>query len=148
VFAQIITRLLVVMIQITLLVGCGIVLLDLQFVGSLAEMFLVGIVGAFVFLGMGFAIAGVSRSEDQVAPLANIVAMPMVLLSGVFFSRSALPDVLRGVTEFLPLTYFADSMRSIAIDGASLTEVSSKLFALAIWGIITCGLAIKLFRWE
>jgi len=148
ILAQIITRLIVVMLQISLLVGVGVLFLDLHFSGNVGGMFVVGVLGALVFLGIGFAIAGVSRSEDQVAPLANIIAMPMILLSGVFFSRASLPDVINAITGYFPLTYLTDTMRAIVIDGATLGEVGWGLLGLLIWSAVSCLLAIKLFRWE
>ena len=148
VVAQIITRLAVVMLQICLMVGIGMLFLHLHFVGNIVSIFVIGILGALVFLGVGFTIAGVSRSEDQVAPLANIVAMPMILLSGVFFSRANLPGIIHVITGFFPLTYFTDSMRAVAIDGASLLDVGWNLVGLVLWGIVTSLLAIRFFRWE
>jgi ABC-2 type transport system permease protein len=145
---QIVMRLLVVLVQISLLVLVGVIFLDLHFTGNLLEMFVIGVLGAFVFLSMGFAIAGVSSSEDQVAPLANVVAMPMILLSGVFFSRGGLPGIVHSVTDFLPLTYLADGMRAIAIDGARLSEILPDLGGLAVWSVISCLVAVYLFRWE
>jgi ABC-2 type transport system permease protein len=109
---------------------------------------LIGALGAIVFLSMGFALAGISKSEDQVAPLANIITLPLLFLSGIFFSRSSLPGFLHRVTDFLPLTHLADAMRSVAIDGASLVDVAPQLLGLAVWSILACILAVKLFRWE
>jgi ABC-type multidrug transport system permease subunit len=72
----------------------------------------------------------------------------MMALSGVFFSRSNLPGVLRSVAGFFPLTYLADGMRSVAIDGATLAQITPQLAGLAVWGVIACVAAVKLFRWE
>jgi ABC-2 type transport system permease protein len=148
IFAQIITRLLVLMMQIVVLTAVGIFFFHLNFTGNLFNMFVIGILGAIVFLGIGFAIAGVSKSEDQVAPLANVVSLPMMLLSGIFFSRANLPGFAHAVTAFFPLTYLADGMRSIAIDGASLPQVAPQLIGLVVWCGISTILAVRLFRWE
>jgi ABC-2 type transport system permease protein len=97
---------------------------------------------------MGFAIAGVSNSEDQVAPMANLLSLPMMLLSGVFFSRSNLPGFVQSITAFLPLTPLADAMRSVAIDGSTLLQVGPQILQLLGWGVVTTVVAIRLFRWE
>ena len=148
ILAQVATRLLIVLIQIVLIVSIGILAFHLHFTGSLWDMFVVGSLGGVVFLAMGFTIAGISKSEDQVAPFSNIVALPMMFLSGVFFGRGALPDVVRTITGFLPLTYLTDAMRSIAIDGAGLLQVGPQLAGLTVWCVIACFVAIKMFRWE
>lgn len=148
IIAQVITRLIVLMMQIVIMMAVGIVFFKLNFIGSLWKMFVFGILGAVVFLGMGFALAGVSRSEDQVAPLANIVTMPQMLLSGVFFSRANLPGFAHMLTQFFPLTFLADGMRSLAIDGASLMQIWPQFAGLALWSLVTTAVAVKLFRWE
>lgn len=146
--AQVLMRLVVQLMQMTILVGVGILLLNLHFIGNLALIYLLGVLGAVVFLGFGFALAGISKSEDQVAPLANIITLPMLALSGVFFSRAHLPGILRTVTSILPLTYLADGIRSVAIDGATITQVAPELLGLLIWAALSCSLAVKFLRWE
>jgi ABC-2 type transport system permease protein len=88
------------------------------------------------------------KSEDQVAPLANIITLPMLMLSGVFFSRTNLPGFAHVITNFFPLTYLADGLRNIAIEGATLAEVFPQLVGLAVWSVITLFIAVKAFRWE
>ncbi|HXX63162.1 MAG TPA: ABC transporter permease [Bacteroidota bacterium] len=146
--AQVLTRLVVQLLQMSILVGVGILLLNLHFIGNLALIYLLGILGAVVFLGFGFALAGISKSEDQVAPLANIITLPMLALSGVFFSRAFLPGILRAVTSILPLTYLADGIRSVAIEGATFTQVVPELLGLLVWALLSCALAIRFLRWE
>lgn len=148
IIAQVLTRLIVLMIQIVVMVGVGILFFELHFIGSLLDMFLVGLLGGVVFLAIGFALAGISRSEDQVAPLANVITLPMLLLSGVFFSRSHLPGFVHTITEFFPLTYLADGMRSVAIDGASLASIGAQLLGLTVWCVVSVFIAVKMFRWE
>ena len=53
------------------------------------------LIGSAIFLAMGFAIAGWAKNEDQAAPVANLISLPMMFLSGVFFPREAMPDFLR-----------------------------------------------------
>lgn len=146
--AQVAMRLLVLLLQMSIMVGVGVVFLNLHFIGNLALIYLLGILGAVVFLGFGFALAGISKSEDQVAPLANIITLPMLALSGIFFSRSNLPGFVRLLTGVFPLTYLADGVRSVAIDGATILQVMPQILGLVIWGVLSCAVAVRLFRWE
>jgi ABC-2 type transport system permease protein len=148
IIASVAMRLVLVMVQIMIMTLVPYFFLDLHFIGSFWEMLVVGMIGAVVFLAMGFAIAGVSKSEDQVAPLANVIAMPMLVLSGVFFSRSALPGFVRAAVDYLPLSFLADALRAIAIDGATLGGVVPQLFGLIVWSLIAIVVAVKMFRWE
>ncbi len=148
IIAQVGMRLVLVMLQIVIMTLVPYFFLDLHFIGSFWEMFVVGILGAVVFLALGFAIAGISKSEDQVAALGNVIAKPMMLLSGVFFSRSALPGFVRSAVDYFPLSFLADALRNIAIEGATLTDVLPDIAGLAVWCVISVFIAVKMFRWE
>ena len=148
ILAHVVTRLIVLLLQVSVLITAGMLFFHLNFIGNVWILFLVGVIGAIVFLAIGFAIAGVSKSEDQVAPLANVITLPMMLLSGVFFSRTNLPGFAHAITSIFPLTYLADALRSVAIDGAGLRDVALQIGGLGIWAILSCIVAVKLFRWE
>jgi ABC-2 type transport system permease protein len=148
ILAQVTMRLLVVVVQVGLMVAAGLWFFHLHMLGSVFNMFVLAILGAVVFLAIGFALAGVSKSEDQVAPLANMLTLPMLLLSGVFFSRTNLPGFVHTITGWFPLTFLVDGMRSVAIDGATLIDVMPQVLGLGVWAVVTCAIAIKLFRWE
>lgn len=148
ILAQVSTRLLLLLAQILVMVGAGVLFFHLHFIGSILDMMIVGLLGGVVFLSIGFALSGISKSEDQVAPLANIITLPMLMLSGVFFSRSNLPGFAHVVTDFFPLTYLADGLRNIAIEGANLSGVFPQLLGLAVWSVISLFIAVKAFRWE
>jgi len=146
--AQVAMRLVVLVMQMTIMIGVGLLFLHLHFIGSIALLYFIGVLGAIAFLGFGFALAGISRSEDQVAPLANIITLPMLALSGVFFSRTNLPGFVRAITSIFPLTYLADGLRSVAIDGATFGAVLPQLLGLTVWAVLACAVAFRLFRWE
>ncbi len=148
IIAQVAMRLLVLMGQVAIMVWAGMLLFHIHFVGSLLNMLVVGILGGIIFLAIGFALSGISKSEDQVAPLANIITLPMLFLSGVFFSRSALPGFAHTITDFFPLTYLTDGLRNISTEGATLPMIWPQLLGLSAWAVIAVFLAIKAFRWE
>jgi ABC-2 type transport system permease protein len=148
IIAQVATRVVVLLAQMTVLLLVGVLFFHMRIEGNPLLMEILGVLGAVVFLSIGFALAGVSKSEDQVAPLANIISVPMMVLSGVFFSRANLPGFLRTITDFFPLTFLADGMRSVATEGATLVQILPQIAGLAVWGVISVALAARLFRWE
>ena len=147
-FSEVVTRLIVSVIQTLLLIGVAVLFFDAEVVGNIAAILAMAVVGGAVFLTLGFGIAGWAKNENVAAPLANVIAMPMMFLSGIFFSREFLPDVLRTITDYLPLTYLADGLRNIATDGAALTSQGGNLLGLAVWLLVSFALAARLFRWE
>lgn len=147
-FAQVVTRVIVALLVTLILIAVGVFLFDVTFKGNILLVLLLAVMGAGVFLSMGFAIAGVAKTEESAAPIANIVTLPQMFLSGIFFSRDVIPNIVKQVTHYLPLTFLADSLRGVAIQGHGITDVWPQIIGLAVWTIIMGFLASRLFRWE
>jgi ABC-2 type transport system permease protein len=145
--AQVASRLVLGLIQLLILLLIGIAF-GLHLIGSIFQLLLVALLGAVIFLAMGFGIAGWAKNEDQAAPVANLVSLPMLFLSGTFFSRDAMPDFLASITSYLPLTYLNDAMRRIANDGAGLGDLGGDLLGMGIWAVVAFMIAVRLFSWE
>ena len=111
-------------------------------------MILLAALGLIVFMGFGFVVSGIAKSESTIPPLANIVTLPQFLLSGTFFSIEAFPTWLQPLCKVLPLTYLNDAMRKVAFEGASIIDISHEVGIITIWGIVVYALAVKFFRWE
>lgn len=117
-------------------------------VWTAVEMLLLSALGLIVFMGFGFVISGIAKSESVIPPLANIITLPQFLLCGTFFPIDAFPGWLQIISKALPLTYLNEALRMIAFEGAGLMDISSQLIVLIIWGVIIYAAAIRFFRWE
>ena len=146
--ANVIVRVINIVLVVLVLLGMGVLLFNVKLAGSFAEILTTAVLGGAVFLGLGFAIAGYARNEDQAAPLAQLVSLPMSFLSGVWFPRDSLPEWLRRITEVLPLTYMADALRDESTQGMHLWDVPQQVVALLVWFAIAFVLAVRLFRFE
>ena len=147
-FSQVFTRLTVSILQTLVLIGTAFIFFDVKIAGNLAAILLLALIGGAVFVSMGFAISGWAKSDEVAAPLANVIALPMMFLSGVFFPRDAMPGAIQKITDFLPLTYLADALRNVAIDGEVLWSQWQNLIGLGVWLAISFLVAVRLFRWE
>lgn len=141
-------RIIVSLLQVGILVAFSILVYKLNFVGNIGLFFIVALLTTIIFLSMGFAIAGWAKDENQVPAVANVISLPMILLSGVFFSRDIFPMWLKTITDFFPLTYAADAMREIMNNGGGLEVIGKDIIGLAVWAVISFAIAYKLFKWE
>jgi ABC-2 type transport system permease protein len=101
-----------------------------------------------LFMGFGFIVSGVAKSESTIPPLANIVTLPQFLLAGTFFSIDVFPSWLQPLCRILPLTHFNDAMRKIAFEGANLGDCILQIGILLLWSVVVYAVAIKAFKWE
>ena len=147
-FSYVVTHLVVSLLQTLVLVGVAMLVFDVQVVGNVISLLAVALLGGAVFITLGFAVSGWAKNEEVAAPLANVVSLPMMFMSGIFFPREVMPKFLQAVTDYLPLTYMADAMRSISVDGAVLWSQWMNLAGLAVWLVASFLTAMFLFRWE
>ena len=145
--AQVASRLIICAVQVAILLGIGI-WFGLQMFGDYASLAVVVLLASIIFLAVGFSIAGWAKNEDQAAPVANLISLPMMFLSGVFFPRDAMPDFLASITQFMPLTYVNEALRAVVNDGAGVSSLGPELLGMGVWAIITFVLAVRLFKWE
>ena len=149
---QLTTKAIVVVIQTYVLIIVGALALGVSVntgrLGAWFDLTILALLGGGLFIAMGLAISGWAKSEETAAPMANVISMPMMFLSGVFFPLSVMPEWLTRWSQYLPLTYLADGMRAITVEGATVTTLGNELIGLTVWIIVVFAIATKTFRWE
>jgi ABC-2 type transport system permease protein len=134
--------------QVAILLIVGIVGFHFHLAGNILELLLASILGSGIFIAIGFAISGYAKDEQAVPALANLLVLPMMFLGGIFFSRDTMPSWLHTISDYLPLTYVVDAIRSIAVNGSHLWNLGGDVTGIAVWLVVTIVIAIRLFRWE
>ena len=115
---------------------------------TVLEMLFLSFIGLVVFMGFGFIISSIARSESSIPPLANIVTLPQFLLAGTFFPIDVLPGWLQPVCRIMPLNYLNTALRNVAFEGASLQQIAGPLIGICIWGILIYAITFRVFRWD
>jgi ABC-type multidrug transport system permease subunit len=141
------SRLVLMLIEVALLLGFGVLVFHMRVLGSLWTIVLIGAIGAVAFGGLGLLTASRAQKIESVSGLINLVMMPMWIFSGVFFSYARFPAVTQPFIKALPLTALNDALRDTILQGAPLASQSGRLLVLALWGGISFVLALRLFRW-
>ena len=57
------------------------------------------------------ALALTTKSEDVMAPVINMVMMPVLLLSGILLPMTLGPQWLQRVSDFMPFRWIVDAVR-------------------------------------
>src|SRR5271155_1938069 len=141
------SRLVLMVIEVGLLLGFGVIVFHMRVQGSALSVVLLGAAGAVTFGGLGLLTACRAQKIESVSGLLNLVMMPMWIFSGVFFSYQKFPAIAQGFIKLLPLTALIDTLRATIIEGASLASQSGRLLVLALWAAISFVLALRWFRW-
>ena len=89
--------------------------------------FLVALLLAIGAVSLGIFISTFARTEFQILQFIPIVIVPQGLLSGIFWRIETLPGPLQPIARALPLTYAADGLREIMIQGRGLAASGVQL---------------------
>jgi len=141
------SRLVLMVIEVGLLLGFGVLVFHMRLLGSILSVVLLASLGAVAFGGVGLLTACRAQKIETVSGLINLVMMPMWIFSGVFFSYQRFPAVTHPFIKALPLTALNDALRATILEGASLGSQSGRLLVLAVWGGVSFVLALRWFRW-
>ena len=144
----VLARLAITVTQVTLLLAIAVVLLDVPVVGNLLELLVLIFVGSAIFLCLGFCMGSLAKTQQSIMLLGNLITLPQMFLSGVFFSVESMPDALQPIAKALPLTYVVSGVREVIVNGRSLIEQIPTVIGLVVWLALGLVLAIRLFRWK
>jgi ABC-2 type transport system permease protein len=126
----------------------AVLLLDVPVVGNPLELFVLFLLGSSIFLSLGFWMGSIARTQQAIMLLGNLITLPQMFLSGVFFSVDSMPQMLQPIAAALPLTHVVNGVRDVIVNGLSLLDQIPTLIGLLIWLALSLTLAIRMFRWK
>jgi ABC-2 type transport system permease protein len=123
----------VLLVQGVILVACAELFgLDAPLAGLVLGLLVVAALGA-AFSSASYAAALMLKSEDALAPLANGLAVPLLLLSGILLPMSLAPGWLEAISDANPVKHVVDGVRALFLEGSVTMTV--------VWGVVaTLGL--------
>jgi ABC-2 type transport system permease protein len=130
--------LLQLLVQALILVGLGFAVgMSAGFGGIVVGIVLTLLIGgACAAASNAFALT--TKSEDVMAPVINMVMMPVLLLSGILLPMSIGPHWLRRTSDFMPIRWIVDAVRSSF--GGEFAQ--SSMFWGTLWAVLLFALAV------
>jgi len=116
--------------------------------GSIPALIAIFIAGNIAFAGIAIFISSHTSKTEIGNGLINAVTMPMMVLSGIFFSYHNFPEWSIGFIRTLPLTLVTDGIRSIFNEGAGWAQVSIPTIVLFATGAVFFTAGLKIFKWH
>jgi len=145
--ADVCTNLLMTLVGMLVLLAAGWALYRVKFEGELISFLAAVLLGCLAMFSLGYLIASLAAGARMAQVVGMLILYPMMFLSGAGFPIELLPDSIRRISNFLPLTYAVS-----LLDGMWFGEAwSAHLLDVAVLGIMVVllgGLAVRLFRWE
>jgi ABC-2 type transport system permease protein len=106
------------------------------------------LVGAGSFAALALAVTAAIPNADAAPAIVNATVLPLLFISGVFFSMSGAPAWIDTISKIFPVRHFTDALFG-AYYGAPVFDFSwGDVAAVAIWGVVGLIVASRRFSWE
>ena len=106
------------------------------------------VAGVACLAALGVAWSHVIPNFDAAPAYVNIVFLPVIFISGVFYDVEDTPAFLREIAQALPLTHVIDGLSGALVTGRGLAANLSGLAIVGVWAAAGSVLAARGFSWE
>jgi len=145
--AQVIVVFAMTSLGMLLLILAGKLVYHLRFDGNALSVLAGFILGSLSFFGLGFVLAGILPTARTAQVVGMALLYPMLFLSGAGIPRELLPEGIKKVAAFLPLTYVVNLLRGLWV-GEAWSKHWLDVGVLAGMLILGVIISVKTFRWE
>lgn len=132
---------LLAVLQSAIAVGFAVWVCGLEIEGSIWLLAAVAVADAVLGTTLGLLASAFARTEFQVVQFMPLLVFPQILLGGIFLPREQLPDALRVISDWLPLSHAIDALKAVATDSQDATYIGGELLIIGAWivGAIVLG---------
>ena len=132
--------------QVALVVAIGNLAYGVEWPREPLLLVLFTALGVVCFAALGVAFSHAIPSEDAAPAYTNAVFLPLIFISGVFYSADDLPRALEVIAEALPLKHLIDGLSDAIVGGAG--DAATAAAVVGAWALAGLFLAVRFFRWE
>src|SRR6187549_959442 len=135
-------------IRAVLLFGVVALFFSLDLAGAnFAAALLVLLVASISFIGIGMMTAVLPLISPEKGTQLGFVAQGLLLVvSGVYYPVSVLPEWMQWLAKISPATYALDGIRDAIINGAGVSDLWSDIWPLLVIGAVSVPLGLWTFR--
>jgi ABC-2 type transport system permease protein len=135
-------------VQIVIVVLAGRLFFGIGWPKDWIELAVFSVVGVASLAALGVAFSHVIPNFDAAPAYTNIVFLPVIFISGVFYDVDTAPQFIQDVAQILPLTHMIDGVSAALVTGAPLTDHVGDLAVVAAWGLFGAIFAVRGFSWQ
>jgi len=149
-----IPNLIIVILQIVVIFGTGVVLLPLLGLDriSLGEhpsaLIAVSVLVALCSTSLGLLIAALARTESQITAIAQMALWVMAALGGAFIPTWVMGEFLGSIGKLVPQYWAIEAFTNVMVRGQGLAEIGTELAVLAGFTVVFSAVALWRFAFD
>jgi ABC-2 type transport system permease protein len=109
--------------------------------------FVVLVVASISFLGIGMMMSVLPLiSPEKGTQLGFVAQGTLLVVSGVYYPVSVLPDWMQWIAKVSPATYALDGIREAILDGQGMSAMWDEIWPLLIIGVLSIPVGLWVFQ--
>ena len=145
IFADVVTNFLVSILGMIVLIIIGKMVFNLRFGGSAMSVLVGYLISAVSFIAVGYIVASLAKTSRMAQAVGSLIYFPMMFLSGAVFPLQVMPESMRNVAQFLPMTHMVTLLQDLWF-GTGWNQTS--LIVMIVMLIVGAIISAVVFRWE
>ena len=98
------------------------------------------------FMGLGILAAAFILRYKRGNPVTWTIATASELLGGVYFPTTILPDWMKSISQWIPMTHALESLRATLLNHAGFEQIGKHLIYLSVFSVVVWTVGILGFR--
>jgi ABC-2 type transport system permease protein len=135
-------------VQVVIVVLAGRLFFGIGWPKDWLELAVFSVAGVATLASLGVAFSHVIPNFDAAPAYTNIVFLPVIFISGVFYDVDRAPQFLQDIAQILPLTHIINGLSAALVTGASMADTAGDLAVIAAWGVVGVFFAVRGFSWD
>lgn len=146
--ATILGQVLTALIQISLLIFFGMLVLKINWGHDLAGLAAIMVSFTFAASAMGTTLGTFIKSEGQASGLSIMLGMVMALLGGCWYPLEMFPEFVRSLVHILPTTWAMQGILALILRGQTLVQILPQAGVLIGFAVLFFVIGIWRFHYE
>lgn len=96
--------------------------------------------------GISNVIALATKNSETTVMISILTTFPLLFLSTAMMPKFLLPDWVQTVATYNPISYIADALHGLIIEGYDWTVIGYAFLTIAVVGVLTLSAASSMFR--
>jgi len=107
------------------------------------------VLAAVTFMAFGFLIASLAKTANAGMATANILNIPMMFLSGMFFPTSGLPAFIMVIVYANPVSYLLEGLRrSVGVQNSTIMPSIWIVIVPLLWILLSSLVTSRRLKWD
>ncbi len=123
--------------------------MGVTFASGVLGFMLIAVIAAifsFAIAGVSLSIAIYFKTLEGVHPILNFITMPLMFTSNAIFPKAAMPDWMKIVSDWNPLTHAITPMRTLMVEGWVWDRILPGLFITFVFALVMVLVSSSQFR--